>query len=704
MPFQRWYSLTPLSRHGSSTSNIHSKQLHPMVIRFVTLLLSSITLIIRIEPSLAFSRNQCKSSINQLQHRGYLTHLHSSSDDNSEQERKAFTRCMQSLAIIAASIQILSAGQISALPGVEDVSAPTTTTRKITDLPNLSEKFPEVAAFLKDVDLSSRSDEFLSNLPRFPAQLPTGSKLLTTTVRPDMNDMQKQFQQFEEIKKIQWWKNTGVNFGKAFDDVQSQLKSLPDELLHMGDKIKTLSPNWQVVSGVIGVIFVADILQNSKQLSKTVEEQNTKLLNQETKLDSSNSANKETINVLKTESMKLIVEVDSLIKQLDDKASQISTLNDTLVNISMNINTTDSNSKQLLIQYSRQLESAEILIKALKTQIVEIPKKTAREVATEYKNQITIFEKKNEELKLRISRMEEEASKPNKQNTQSKTTSFTPRFPPISTSFPSSIFSPPINPLVLQNELQTVELNEIKMKVIDLELENKGEISKKIELDTQITELQSTLTAVEKELSEKKQEESVFFQELNSRLSNMEKQINGFTVENNELKEKLSIAEDKLRIFSEKEVERLVMDANRVSDATKVPTITISFLLFFFTSFISSSPFVKGLQSHQLILRFVFNIQILSAEETYESAEKSILLNQLTSENDDLKQRLLNSDERLFDLQQDNLNKLEAAKIMTKQLNARLTEIGVQQENKDGKSKTSLLYIDYRLSIPVLRL
>ena len=242
------------------------------------------------------------------------------------------------------------------------------------------------------------------------------------------------------------------------------------------------------------------------------------------------------------------------------------------------------------------------------------------------------------------------------------------------------------------------------MKVIDLELENKGEISKKIELDTQITELQSTLTAVEKELSEKKQEESVFFQELNSRLSNMEKQINGFTVENNELKEKLSIAEDKLRIFSEKEVERLVMDANRVSDATKVPTITISFLLFFFTSFISSSPFVKGLQSHQLILRFVFNIQILSAEETYESAEKSILLNQLTSENDDLKQRLLNSDERLFDLQQDNLNKLEAAKIMTKQLNARLTEIGVQQENKDGKSKTSLLYIDYRLSIPVLRL
>ena len=79
-------------------------------------------------------------------------------------------------------------------------------------------------------------------------------------------------------------------------------------------------------------------------------------------------------------------------------------------------------------------------------------------------------------------------------------------------------------------------------------------------------------------------------------------------------------------------------------------------------------------------------VAVIRAESS-DSEEKSILLNQLTRENDDLKQRLLNSDERLFDLQQDNLNKLEAAKIMTKQLNARLTEIGVQQENKDGKSK-----------------
>ena len=496
---------------------------------------------------------------------------------------------MQSLAVIAASLQVLSAGEVSALPIGADVATPTIATRRITDIPDLSVKFPEVAAFLKDVDLSSKSDEFLSNLPRFPTQLPTGSKLLTTTVRPDMDDVQRQYQQFEEIKKIQWWKNTGLNFGKAFDDVQSQLQRLPDEIFHLGGKVKSFSPNWQVISGIVGIIFVADILQNSRQLSKTVDEQNMKLLDQEIKLDSSNSANKETINVLKSESLKLIVEVDSLIKQLDDKASQISTLNDTLLSISMNINATDSNSKQLLIQYSRQLESAEALIKSLKLQMVDIPKKTAREVAGEYKNQIAASEKKCEEMKLQINRMEEDASKstqPDKQNSQSKAASLMPRFPPISSSFPTSIFSPPVNPLVRQNELQTVELNEMKTKI--LELEEKRDDEKTVEINdltSQIVTLQNTLVIVEKELVEKKVEESIYFQELNNRLSNMEKQINAFIIENKELKEALSNAESEVKLLVQRESERVVMEGQRIAETLKVVECIMLLRTFFFHPF-----------------------------------------------------------------------------------------------------------------------
>lgn len=546
-----------------------------MVLRIVSLLLSSIALISSIEPLLAFSKNQCKSSINPVRRRESLNRPHSSIDEIFYSDKKPLIRCMQSLAVIVASLQVLSAGEVSALPIGADVATPTIATRRITDIPDLSAKFPEVAAFLKDVDLSSRSDEFLSNLPRFPTQPPTGSKLLTTTVRPDMDDVQRQYQQFEEIKKIQWWKNTGLNFGKALEDVQSQLQTLPDELLHLGDRVKSFTPNWQVITGIVGIIFVADILQNSRQLSKTVDEQNLKLIDQETKLDSSNSANKETINVLKTESLKLIVEVDSLIKQLDEKASEISTLNDTLLSISMNINATDSNSKQLLIQYSRQLESAEALIKSLKSQMIEIPKKTAREVAGEYKNQIAVSEKKCEELKLQINRMEEDASskstQPNKQFFQSKAAPSMPRFPPISSSFPTSIFSPPVNPLVRQNELQTLELNEMKMIIAELEEKRNDEKSTEMnDLTSQIVTLQDTLSTVEKELGEKKHGESIYFQELNTRLSNMENQINGFIIENKELKEALSIAESELKSFSQRESERAMMEAERIAETLKV--------------------------------------------------------------------------------------------------------------------------------------
>ena len=67
-----------------------------------------------------------------------------------------------------------------------------------------------------------------------------------------------------------------------------------------------------------------------------------------------------------------------------------------------------------------------------------------------------------------------------------------------------------------------------------------------------------------------------------------------------------------------------------------------------------------------------------------DSDAKDNLISDLSRENDDLKQRLLNTDEQLFDLQQENLMKLETAKIMTKELNARLTEFIVRQENKDG--------------------
>ena len=60
------------------------------------------------------------------------------------------------------------------------------------------------------------------------------------------------------------------------------------------------------------------------------------------------------------------------------------------------------------------------------------------------------------------------------------------------------------------------------------------------------------------------------------------------------------------------------------------------------------------------------------------------IISQLTSQNDDLKLRLLTSDERLFDIQEDMQKKLDSAKSVAKELNARLTEKTVQLESKEG--------------------
>ena len=202
---------------------------------------------------------------------------------------------------------------------------------------------------------------------------------------------------------------------------------------------------------------------------------------------------------------------------------------------------------------------------------------------------------------MQINRMEEAASKstqPNKQNSQLKAASLMPRFPPISSSFPTSIFSPPVNPLVRQNELQTVELNEMKTKII--ELEEKRDDEKTVEINgltSQIVTLQNTLVIVEKELVEKKVEESIYFQELNNRLSNMEKQINAFIIENKELKEALSNAESEVRLFSQRESERVMMEGQRIAETLKVVECIMLFRTFFFHPFFK---FVAKL-SHQLL-------------------------------------------------------------------------------------------------------
>ena len=629
-----------------------------MVVRICILLLLSLTIIFRIEPTLAFSSRRYKQSTNQQKRRGkILDPLYFGRQETSD-SGGVLARCVQSFVIAATSLQILSAGQADAINQnagqLKQPEVMLTTTITSPEIPSLTLKFPELPKLdLGRKTLDINSEKFLSNLPRFPISIPEGSKLLTTTVRPDIENVQRQF---EEIKKIQWWKNTGFDLDKANDAVTKNLQSFVGEVIHVVDRMRSLSFNWQIISGLLGIFVIADVLQNSRQLSKIIEDQNVQITDQVAKIESSNSMNAEIVTVLKIESLKLIDEVDSLIRQLDDKSSHIDSLNDTLQTLSLNINSSEVASKQVLTKYSCQLQSQAALINSLKSQIVEIPRKIAREVGSDYKAQLLATEKRNEELSRDLAQLKvERLGSTSTSSTSARNATPDPietnipcSFPPISDSFPTSIFTP-VGAVAAASERGDAllqENKEIKIKIAALERENETERSRNTDLERRISDLQTSIEEAEGRVVREKSSENARYDELNGRLLNMETMINAFILENEILKTKLLAAES--------EASRLIaLEATRAAAEKSLLSAT----------------------------------RAITAANEDEDADKNKLLNALTLENDDLKQRLLNSDERLFDLQQDNLKKLETAKIMTKQLNARLTEIGVQQENKDGKSK-----------------
>ena len=654
-----------------------------MVIRFFVLLLTSLTIIFRIEPSLALTNVQFKLHVNTNHQRQGLSRSSSAVLRDTRDDNVVFARFVQSIVITATSLQILSAGHahaapppvanivradiaVSAIGATNTIQDPQVISLKFPELtikiPDLSLTLPEVPFKLSDVPaklselpsllnvdlnaLNSRSDELLNNLPRLPISLPEGSKLLTTTVRPD-------YKLPFDVKKIQWWKNTGLNLEKVNDEVKTNLKSFPGEFSNIVERVRSLSFNWQIVTGLLGIFIFADSLQSSRQLNRIIDEQNVKMEDQEAVINSSRSMNSEIVDGLKTESLKLIEDVDSLIQQLDEKSLHINSLNDTLQTLSLSINGTDTTSKQILTQYSSQLISQENLIRSLKSQIVEIPKKIAREVASEYKAKLVVSEKKVDDLQRDLTILQRAAkSAPTGTASVPQAVSAPSTFPPISSSFPTSIFTPvgaaealAAEQLAQKSTKLSTENSEMKKKLESIESEKEVEKSKNLELVQKIARLETSLTDAQAKLTTNMGSEG--YQELNARMLNMENMINAFMVENEELKRKLVAAEDKAAQLAAKEAERAAAESIRYLSGQSAPM------------------------------------------HDDDSDDKSLLLRALTRENDDLKQRLLNSDERLIDMQQDNLKKLETAKTMTKQLNARLTEIGVQQENKEGKSKST---------------
>jgi hypothetical protein len=551
-----------------------------------------------------------------------------------------FKKYLKSIAVTAASLQILTAGKVLAVSPSRVYENAQVTMVKVPDRVRensqaTGQKVPNsvtsdtsdsetdqvtVVADSRKADTSKTiddepADNILGFLPRTPLSLPGLTKLLSTKVG-SIEEIKKGALTQLDVSRVKWWKNSGIQFGveNAKTLVNSQMKTLVEYFSQFIMKIKELSTNWQLVAGVsVALVFVADIFQNSKQLNKLTEEQAAKLSEQALKIESIGADNADTVATLRAESMKLIEEVDSLIKQLDKKSAHIDSLSENLQGLSISVGSSDVNSKQVVSQLSRQLVSSEVLIKSLKGQLLETPKKVSRAIADEYKGQLLSYSKKIVEVEQKIVYMQSEAE---------------------------NHIAKAVSSATAISDQKSIEILKAKY---DLEAERVASV----ELGEKVKMLAHSLAAAEDSLSAKELGLQKEVAEANSRLMEMKtleaknlKEMEVMTRESVELRAQL--LEAQTFAAEQKSLEAAQME-------TKAHTVT-------------PAP-----------------VQAAAAGD----AQK--LLNQLTAENDDLKQRLLSTDERLFDLQQESEKKLDSAKAMAKELNARLTEKGIQAENREGK-------------------
>ena len=647
-----------------------------MVVGFFILLLASTTIALRVDPSLAFAGGRFRPNANRVADRERDLCLKSWRSGTDGGYRGIFARFIQSLLITATSLQIFTAERVNAAQ-LTTALAPTTDSARITAVVNtarrvfsskLSEialKLPELTLLSPEINipvatsssgpesLNTEGDEHLNDSPRFPITVAGGSKLLTTTIRPESDNLESlQNEQAAKIKKLQWWKNTGLGVAQVNDEVQDQ----PSNFL---EKVRSLSIDWKIFPGLLGIFAISDMFQSSKQLNKIIEEQSSTIYDQEIKINSSIAANTKIITVLKIESLRLIDEVDSLIQKLDDKSLNVNNLNETLQVLSANLSNSEAASKERLIEYSYQLESQEKVILYLKSQVTDIPKQLAREASSLYKDQLEESERNNELLMLDIARMKAETTlvkidpvvTENPSELLESDNVLESNFPQVSSSPPTSTFTQSEDVEAKQLAAENAEM-KLKMSILEKEkeVEEEEEAERSSRFERRISELEASLEDAKVQL----QQESVsavdtaMNEELNARLVTTESLIEKLYAENAEVEAELALAK------------ALVIDLNNET-----------------------------------------NQRMSSGREAQlrddDSDAKDNLIRDLTRENDDLKQRLLSADELVFNLQQENLMKLETAKIMTKELNARLTEYIVRQESKDGAGEllqlTHCLYL-----------
>ena len=504
--------------------------------------------------------------------------------------------------------------------------------------------------------------EQVGKLP--PISFPTNMQMLSTTVRPTSPSPSRQYLPVEEWASIvhvvddltnavkQGALQVGVSVGEEATVLQDAAASTATELSKLrpptSEDIKTFvtSIDWRTCAGLLGLLVVADALQKGAFLSSVVDSQAIQLEEKIRQLSKVGEDNEVVAN-LRLESEALLKDVDTLIAQLAQKSAEVDSLSETIQTLSKASNAEAKRADSLdeeLSKLRRDLSSA--------LQEMAIAATTAPSAPTVAPVVVTqVVEKADPRTLAELEALAQwqrrmSAAVRNAMAAQGRAVP-TRELPEVFGSW-------------LSARVATASVGQAA------ELQALSEVTS-VKMET----LERRAATAEAAVAEIKAQSALEIQAFEKSLAAEKATNKELTLKANSLTESTRAAATQMKTFGDDMMAKFsAMEVRIESLAKENADLTAK---------------VQAMEKAAAALQAATATAKSAPNSTAEIAAAQQIINQLTAQNDDLKQRLLSSDERFFDLQQDMQSKLDSAKDIAKQLESKLTARNVEQESKEGR-------------------
>jgi hypothetical protein len=657
-------------------------------------------------------------------------------DANGDNTSRAISKYIRSLIATAASVQML-AGPAQADNSFADVQLKAL--EAVTNVQSFASKAAQDGHFIDFEKRAGQTLETISSnvrtalptireIPSFSSisfpkldverllhqsLIPETSHLLTTTVRStdptvlaesSTDTRPNLFQALTNLRSSDL--NFDVNVHDLFGDFS--LSTLSDTT-KISEAIKGLPTNYRFLAGVIGVVIIADAFQRVAGSGKMTEDQMELLALQESKLGSLEKAEREhseTVSSLRTESLRLIEDVDALINQLDEKSTQVDTLQAALASYAQFDTEVVDGLQSEVTALRRELEQAQQEVsreRAERRASTEDKEKTALLMERQATNLAAVkrFLVDQGYLPQGVANMVLASTIPQalddaiEQSRHRKDGGGSGGLRSSSASLLAENAE-----LRQRAERSEQQLESLRMDLAQTSQRVSAEVAASFreQLDQslkRIADLEEALTAAE---AEAKAAHGLAAARLHEQAQQLEvggsspaaaggaQYFSGWLAETTssgtETTNDLVVAKE-YNAELEKELDAL-HDALVASNEALVAKHELDQALLAMNSRMAEMEArLDGVTRENLSLR----AQLTSSQAADADAAAHSVIGQLTAENDELKQRLQSSDERLFDIQQDMQAKLDSAKAVARELNTRLLEKSSKQEGAEARSQ-----------------